>query len=310
MDKNKRDFFCLIIYATIIALLLSFLKVSNNIDKNTTKEPEQITRQVVEKSVNKESVNKVEINSFPSNAVIIKLKPMKELSGLSVKQILAIRKNAVKNSTLFANMDYTPSSKVYMVEDNLPWISAYEITCHGSDNNSNVGKGPSRESVGILNPELMFYINMNSSGFKYRNYCSELDYLIPYKAYYSPQDNTITAHINYKDYYSKNKVYYNTILNDSNARDLGYNYSYMDDYNNIKFKFEENLSTKLVSTKSFFHRGFSCGLPTGCNNVSPYVREYEFYLTDTPATAHIKLWQSKPLDVNEEADLNYVMIFD
>lgn len=310
MNKNTRDFLCLVLLSIAIALPLSFIKTIKEVDKNDYKKVDVIERKEYVFSEKEKHVNNIESELLPNNVVEIKLNPMKELSGLSVKQILALRKNAVKNSTLFSKMDYSPSSQVYMVEDGLPWISAYEITCNGSRDNSNVGNGPSRESVGILNPELMFYINMNSAGFKYRNYCSELDYLIPYKAYYDPKSKTISAHINYKDYYAKNKVYYNNILNDSNARDLGYNYSYIDDYNNVKFKFDENLSTKLVSTKSFFHRGFSCGLPTGCNNVSPYVREYEFYLTDVPAKLHVKLWKEKPFNTSEEADLNYVMLFD
>lgn len=310
MNKKAKDFFCIVLLAIAIALPLSFIKATKEIDKNDYKKVDTIER---EKSVSYKKeihVNNVESEFLPKNVVEIKLNPIKELSGLSVKQILTLRKNAVKNSTLFSNLKYSPNPQVYMIEDGLPWISAYEITCNGSRDNSNIGKGASRESVGILNPELMFYINMNSMSFKYRNYCSTVDYLIPYKAYFNPQSKTITAHINYKDYYAKNKVYYSNILNDSNAKDLGYNYSYMDDYSNINFKFEENLSTKLVSTKSFFHRGFACGLPSGCNNVSPYVREFEFYLTDVPATAHIKLWKSKPITVEEEADLNYVMIFD
>ena len=127
---------------------------------------------------------------------------------------------------------------------------------------------------------------------------------------YSKNSNTITAYIRYSDFYRKNKQFYNNILNDINARDFGYNYSYMNKYENLYFRNEQNMSNNILPTRSFYHKGYACKLPTGCNNVSPYIREYEFYLTDLPASLNIKLWKEHPITSKHKEDLNFRMIFD
>ena len=85
---------------------------------------------------------------------------------------------------------------------------------------------------------------------------------------------------------------------------------YMNKKQNIRFKHETNLSNSIVDTRGYYHRGYACGLPSGCNNNSPYVPEYEFYLTNTPASFNIKLWKNRPMHESQRADLNYQIIFE
>ena len=112
MNKNTRDFLSLILLAVAISLPLSFIKTSKEVYKNDYKKIEAIEEKEIASYEKEKHVNNVKPEILPNNVVEIKLNSMKELSGLSVKQILALRKNAVKNSTLFSKMDYSPSSQV------------------------------------------------------------------------------------------------------------------------------------------------------------------------------------------------------
>ena len=249
-------------------------------------------------------------NSYPMSGTIV-LSPMEKFSGLSRTDVLNKRISAVKTSSVFGNIpDYRPSGSVFQIEDGLPWIGAHELTCYGISGSKDIGKGESRESVGILNPELLFVINMASFAFHDRTGCSSVDYLIPYRAYYNKPLNTISAYIDYSGFYRKNRIYTNFILEDANARDLGYNYVFADKIKNVRFKDQTNFSTEITSTSGFFHRGGSCRAPGGCNNYSPYEVRYDFAPVDptAPMSLHIKLWKNRPAGTSEPADINYELV--
>lgn len=244
-------------------------------------------------------------------ANMIYLNPMEEFSGLMVEEILKKRINAVKNSALWGdNYNYTPDKRVFQIEDGLQWLSAYELACKGIDKTQNIGQGNSRESISILNPELLLTTNIPSYGFEASRGCSEVDYLFPQNAQYDETSNTITIYVDYSSFYRKNKRFYEISLGDANARDMGYSYVYADETENIKFKQRRNLSTDVNTTKGFYHKGYSCRLKEGCNNYSPHDANYEFILTELPARIHMKLWQQKPHSKDNEADINYEMIFN
>ena len=241
----------------------------------------------------------------------IRLKKMQAFSGLSKKEILNRRIAAVNNSPVFGNgTPYRPADRVFQIEDGLPWISAYEITCFGVNGSQDIGKGLSRESVGILNPELLFYVSMLSFSFYSKTGCSEADYLIPYRAAYNEPANTLSAYINYTAFYRKNRFFSAIILQDANANDLGYGYAFADKTHNIRFKESVNLSTDVTPTQGFFHRGYSCKARQGCNNYSPYESRNHFFLTALPASIRIKLWKNRPAETTEEPDMTYELIFN
>ena len=252
--------------------------------------------------------------AFPTSGTI-RISPMQEFSGLSREAVLNKRIAAVKSSFLFRNIkEYRPSSAVFQIEDGLPWISAYELTCFGISGSENIGKGESRNSVAILNPDLLFVISMASfafHSFPNINSCSPIDYLIPYRAYYDRPSNTVSAYIDFSAFYRKNHMLHGIILEDANARDLGYNYVFADKTENIRFSDSTNFSTQITQTSGFFHKGFACKAPTGCNNYSPYQSQYNFYLIDPERSAslHIKLWKNKPADKSDPADIHYELIF-
>ena len=156
----------------------------------------------------------------------------------------------------------------------------------------------------------MFYAVVPSFEFAKRGKeCSKNDYIMPYKANYTPADNTIHVYIKYSPLKEKLGYFGNIVIADANAHDLGYNYVFADKTSNIRFKVDK-FHKEIIQTRGYYHRGYSCGLQEGCNNYSPYETGYEFYLTDFPAKIDIKLWNQKPNSVTQTADLNYQMVFE
>ena len=165
--------------------------------------------------------------------------------------------------------------------------------------------------MGILNPEVLFYATIPSFGFKHRGgYCSSVDYLAPYSVDYDARTQTITARIDITSFYKKNGYYSTIVLADANARDLGYRYAFASSVANVRFKDGSNLSTRVIGTAGFYHRGGSCGKAGGCNNYSPYERGYHFEVTGAPASLTIKLWKARPADERAAADMTYRLLFD
>ncbi|MCQ2965942.1 MAG: hypothetical protein MJ250_04285 [Alphaproteobacteria bacterium] len=237
-------------------------------------------------------------------------RPLENFSGLSVQEILSKRKDAVQSSKYFGNLDYSPSNKVFQIEDHLPWISAHEISCYGLKS-TDISRGPSRESVGILNPELLYYVNISTISIRVNNTeCSSADYFIPDYITLDKSAKQITAHINYSAFFNKNHAHNWIILSDSNARDFGYNYAYADLASNLQFQDKNNLASGIMTTRGFYHRGGACKLPSGCNNYSPYNNGIVFYLKGVPAVLRIKLWKNHPTNPSDPADITYVMKFE
>lgn len=249
--------------------------------------------------------------AFPTEARTVFLRDMEPFSGLSKNAVIQKRTDAVRRSIVFGNADYTPSPAVFQIDDGVPWIGAYEIACNGVEHSPDIGAGASRESLGILNPELLFYASIPSFGFKHRGgYCSSVDYLAPYSADYDAYTQTITVRIDASAFYRKNGYYASVLLSDANARDLGYRYAFASSVSNIRFKDASNLSTRIIGTAGFYHRGRSCGKAGGCNNYSPYERGYHFNVDGVPASLTIKLWKERPSDERKPADMTYRLLFD
>lgn len=283
---------------TIFVVFASYLFIP----KMLTSEPPVILQPQI---INKDMLRSIKQDSRGIN---IPIKPMIELSGLSVDEILKIRKNAVTETIALGDVSkYQPSPDVFSIESGLPWMGAYESSCKGVDNNPNIGKGVSRESVGILNPELLYYVIIPS--FEDRSKCSSADYLIPYKLVYDEIRNTLVAYINYTSFY---KVRGNFLihLSDTNARDFGYNWALADKTRNIHFQSNENFSTRVSQTRGYWHRGYACGLSSGCNNYSPMNEDIIFAPTALPAAINIKLWKKEPKSAERKADINYMMVFE
>ena len=251
-----------------------------------------------------------------ADLIDIPMAPLEEFSYMSREDILNLRKIAIAESPIFSDKHYSPSPDVFRIEDGLPWISA-DAALHWSKTNvKDRAKGVTRDSIGILNPELLYFVSLaenEDAQSEYKVLYKDF-YFMPYKVTYIPATKTIVANI--KNDRVENGDYQPIHLADSNAHDLGYKYAYMDHSSNVGFyKDGEYLGNYLKSgikeTTGYFMRGSVCGIPGGCNNYAPYWQYYNsFYLKDLPATVHIKLWKNYPASISQEADINFEMVFE
>ena len=241
----------------------------------------------------------------------IDLRPMSELSYLPVSEILEKRTKYVNVSKIFGDLDYQPSPEVFKIEDGLPWISAEQLTKYGTDNNPDIGEGLSIHSLSINNPELLFVILMNAYTDRDPIYASEADYMLPYNMTWNKTERIIRAKFHTIPFFEKN--HYASVLvqlEDANARDMGYKWAYCYAYNNILFKDEEsNFSKDVYELQGYYHKGYSCGLESGCNNYSPNQPALQIYLTPNKGYVFMKLWKEKPNSKHDRPDLIYKMYF-
>lgn len=249
------------------------------------------------------------VYSYTENYGNIYPHSMENFSGLSKSEILSKRTNAVFLSKYFGdNPDYKPSPNVFKIKDNLPWISAYESSCIGLQNSIDIGNGLSKESIAILNPELLYTVHISSYAFKHTPQgCDPIDYLIPSYISFHKEHKDLIAHINYHSFLNKNKKFFPIFLNDANAKDLGFNFAFSSDFQNIIFENNQiNLSTDLLTTNGVYIPNKS----TKCNDYSPLNSGLKFIIKELPAFLKIKLWKQKPQDTASEPDVVYIIYFE
>ena len=264
------------------------------------------------KNLNENTVQVYDAEKEKFNEKKIYLNSMSELSGLSKQEILEKRKRIVQESDVFSKIkNYSPNPKVYKIEDNLPWISAYEIVKNGVKSEK-LPYGPSRHSMMINNPEILLgYIVPDYHFDNYKQEPDEIDYFFPRKVTWDEENKTIRAYFNYREFvkrhgYSRIKFY----TDDTNARDFGFNWIYCDKRQGIAFESKENISNMPYEIKGYYHRGYSCGLPEGCNNYSPLQNYMVFDVTSINSYAKFKFWKNKPLITSQKADIYYEMYFE
>ena len=91
-----------------------------------------------------------------------------------------------------------------------------------------------------------------------------------------------------------------------NARDLGYNYLYIDRWQSKNIKFIFSGSEPILITH-YIHRGQSCGYSGGCNNACPGSSFLKVKVLRLPAIAYIKLWRNAPKSKGDIADMVFVI---
>lgn len=245
--------------------------------------------------------------------IIIPINSIVNLSGLSKDEVYRLRKQYVKESVIFSKIKkYEPNPNIFQIEDNLPWISAYQLAKYGVINNSSIGMGESSVSISIVNPDLLFsflipsYNRINEDAF------SEYDYLFPTSLEWDDKNNIIIAKYPISEFRKRNR-YFNNIeysLNETNARDFGYNWILCSEYKNIAFHNPYyNISTAIYEPQGFYHKGYSCGLASGCNNYSPDQEKMNFKMLNDYGEMTIKLWKEKPSSMFDEADIIFKLIF-
>ena len=245
----------------------------------------------------------------------ISIRPLSNFSGLSRDEIFAKRKKYVQESVIFNKIkNYSPNKNVYKIEDNLGWISAYEISKNGVKNNPDITKGASRHSISINNPELLISFIIPTLKRDEKTPFSELDYFLPYRIVWDKQKNTIRAHFKITDFFKSKQHKWTHITvypDETNARDLGYDWVYA--YNKKGVFFENktnNMSIKPYKMKGYYHKGFACGLKEGCNNYSPFQSNMIFNIKKEGGYINFKLYKKQPNIHFSKPDIYYEMYFD
>ena len=205
------------------------------------------------------------------------------LSYKSKQEIYNIRKSYVEKS-IFAKPDYEPSEEVFGgIVDNKPWISMDWSFAYDYNNPENYvieTNGPSSHSRSLINPSLPVFIDYPFAIPRVPEYVSEYSIMpllmVPVKAvYYKPQKE---VDITYKKLITpKGEGGYQ--INAINARDMGYNYIFVDKNKstyNIKYISNDNLSTSIKELTDFIHLGGSCKVSGGCNNWSITREDLQF----------------------------------
>ena len=318
----------MVLIAFAIAFVINLFRVAIFTDWDNAPRFENITEPEpdpapIEKTNNiNTGTNTPHINTnIDDNGINIILTPMENFSGLSKARILEKRMDAMRKSLIFSQMDYSPSTSVYQITDGSPWISANGALHWSKSSNEEKINGVSRDSIGILNPELLYFVslseNEDAENSDFHVLYKDFDF-VPYNVKYNPSAKTITAHIKNekKNFRNRSTTYQPICLADSNAHDLGYKYAYMDSYENIGFYSESpyknnTLASGIKEITGYYTHGNACGISGGCNNYAPYWQYYNyFFIYDFPAKIHIKLWKNRPSSVGQEADINYQMIFE
>ena len=209
--------------------------------------------------------------------------------------------------------NYSPNEDVYRIEDDLAWISAYEIAKNGVKNNPNVGLGDSRHSISINNPELLlsFIVPQFNEGIDKNNF-STTSYFHPTKILWNKKERTIEAFFDITAFKKHHPKFQEVTMypDETNARDFGYNWVYAPESMGLFFKDRQNnIERRLYRMQGYYHKGYSCGLKEGCNNYSPYQEDMVFTIIDT-GYLKLKLWKNKPLSVLKNADMTYIMHFE
>lgn len=289
-----------------LALFFNFLN-GDNVFKNLLKK-EEITniQQEIFYGHNEE---------LKEETVNIPIRPMSSLSGLTRAEIYDKRIKYVKNSIIFSklNNDYYPREEVYNVVDYLPWISAYEVAKNGVKDNPDIGVGASRHSIFVNNPELLMgFIIPDYNRGKDRKDFDEVDYMLPTKITWDEKNKTIKAYFDFSSYFKKHYYFRGSpfYLDETNARDMGYDWILCDDKKRVIFSSVDNISKMPYKMRGYYHRGYGCRLESGCNNYSPHQSSFDFKIMDSDSYMRFKFWKKKPISKFQKADLIYEMYFE
>lgn len=253
-----------------------------------------------------------------ANSLVFKEIPLQKMSELSYKtkkEIFKKRIEAVQKTPVFTDLkNYQPNHEVYQFEDKAPWIGAEQIARFGMKDNKNIALGASRSSLALNNPALLISLIVpDFASQKDKVNFSEDDFLLPKKLEYNKESSTIKATFNIKPFFLNNPNYIGSamFIDETNARDFGYNWLWAKKNKNVKFaSTTNNFSIRPYKVLGVYKKGTSCAIKDGCNNYSPYQKELVFGIVDLPSSLEIKMYKNKPKAIGQKPDITYIMLFE
>jgi len=208
---------------------------------------------------------------------------------------------------------YKPNEEVFgQIEDNKPWIGLDAASCSWNFNMDR-DKGVSEESVFLNNPMALIAVEMPYYGYLYSNNCTSDNYFMPKTISYDENNNLITITYDTKKLLKRLspdvQKKYLFVLNALNARDFGYQWGFVSQHENVKFKEKVILSSPYYFL-NYIHVGMSCGINGGCNNGSPFQQELNFRIISLPAKIQMKLWKDQPKFTTKNSDINILLLLE
>jgi hypothetical protein len=254
------------------------------------------------------------------------------LSGLTRKQIYELRTRMVLQHPELVLGNYRPSESVFgAIVDEKPWWGIVGEFFNGPGKESIIGD--SEESRFLLNPFLLAspeFMGLTFYGGGNLRWRSGIDentlmaakfpfYCFPQDLKWYPQAASAEVTYDVSKYLGQLNKYTDSPLvigRDSNfeliaynARDLGFNYVFIGESENITNDHGDLQAP--VELRQFIHCGDSCGYPGGCNNMSPAVPETDdLRVTELPAKLKLLFWKDKPESKDERADMTYTINFN
>jgi hypothetical protein len=241
--------------------------------------------------------------------VEIPLNPMMELNFRKKQDIYDIRMMYAEKYPQFMK-GYKPSDAIFgQIEDDRPWWGILGRSYYGAGEKSI--QGEAEESRFIANPLLL--IGLDSGHAVIVNNASlkpKAIYPVPLHLYWQPDGALAMAEYDIASFKKASQEIGDGVCTSGhmmlvayNARDMGYNWLYVDPKKSTFFA----AKPRLVQIVQFIHKGDSCGYAGGCNNLSPHQPGLDVVVTGLPATAYIKLWKTQPTDLNGPADMVFVL---
>ncbi|HXT01359.1 MAG TPA: hypothetical protein VN915_11835 [Elusimicrobiota bacterium] len=242
----------------------------------------------------------------------IPLAPLAKFDGFTKAQIYDIRRHAIAEHPELTGKSYEPSDYVFgSIEDGKPWWGLEGLYFYGDGPNGNAG--PSEESRFLPNPFLLVGIRESMARTGATPDGSTNYYPYPTRLAWNAAESSARVEYSVSQYFdfTANHAYspeyrrqFQFVL--YNARDLGFRYFALDRARSKGISLIQD-TDEPRSARQFIHRGPSCGVAGGCNNMSPHAKEFLFDVPAAPAKAVLKLWRTKPDDSNAPADMTYTI---
>lgn len=244
--------------------------------------------------------------------VSIPLSPLAKFDGFTRDQIYDLRKRAIAEHSELVGAGYEPSDYVFgSIEDGKPWWGLEGLYFYGDGPNGNAGS--SEESRFLPNPFLLVGIRESMARRGASPDGSKNYYPYPTRLVWNAAESSARVEYSVSEYFdfTANHAYppeYRRQLQFVlyNARDLGFCYFTLDRARSKGIGLFLD-SDEPRSARQYIHRGPSCGVAGGCNNMSPHAKEFLFDVSASPARATLKLWKKKPVDTSAPADMTFTI---
>lgn len=305
--QNKNLLIIFLLIAAMISAYLGIKSINSQADKYVSKELSQ-------KEVQKEAVQKPIDKMTNDEDIDIGVNPLAELSYKTKDYVYDLRKKYVMDS-IFSTPDYKPSEDIFgSIKSGKPWVK--NTACSKTRGGASFIDGLSEESRFINNPTMLVAIEFP---FTYPAdeddnalWCEKAaETMLPKKISFNGAKKEISVTYENLPFSTiGNHAFYT--FNGLNARDLGYEYAYIDKKQSTyepKFTDSDNISNRVVKFQNYIHVGGSCKHSQGCNNGSPrqsyleFKEEQYFDNVNSEREIYIKLWKEKPSSPSEKPDI-------